>query len=122
MDPKEILRFRNYLLTQNTIFDLELWVMTLIAMKLFLRHDELFNMKVEDFVEDITIVKDDGYVESLAVKVQVMDSYSNSNSAPCSLNVLNRGRRMPYLLLLFSGRIRTFESSVQLCIFLSTCI
>ena len=49
----------------------QVWVMILIAVKTFLRYDELYKIKLEGFVEDLCIVQDDGFVDVLAFQIQV---------------------------------------------------
>jgi hypothetical protein len=41
LTPWELLSLRDRLLSTNSLWDLEFWVMTLIAIKLFLREDEV---------------------------------------------------------------------------------
>ena len=45
--------------------------MTLLACKLFLRHSELINIKIEDFNLDCSTVSDEGDVSGLLLEVKV---------------------------------------------------
>ncbi len=70
MTPTELLKLRGRLLRSNSLFDFEIWVMILIACRLFLREDEVSSLKIEDLVPEITSVKSNEYVEGISFQVQ----------------------------------------------------
>jgi hypothetical protein len=70
LTPTELLKLRGRLLSSNSLFDFEIWVMIIIACRLFLREDEVSSLKIEDVVPEITSVKSNGYVEGIAFQIQ----------------------------------------------------
>jgi hypothetical protein len=70
LTPMELQNVRMRLLSTNKLEDLRLYTMILLSIKLFLRSDEVINLKLEDIVKDVCIVKDGGIVEALAFRVQ----------------------------------------------------
>lgn len=60
LQPHQLLKIRAYLLSSNSIWDFQIYVMILISCRMFLREDELANMKFEDINADITTVKAGG--------------------------------------------------------------
>jgi hypothetical protein len=81
LTPMELQDIRMRLLSTNKLEDLRLLTMILLSIKLFLRSDEIINMKIEDVVEDVTIVKD-SFIEALALRVQ-----GKSDSSPVILSL-----------------------------------
>ena len=66
--PMELLRIRSSLLSTNKLVDLQLWCIIMISICLFLRHDEYYNMKIEDIVWDLCIFKN-GLPVALTIQV-----------------------------------------------------
>jgi integrase len=56
------------LVSTNKIEDLQLYCIILVFIHLFLRHDEISNIKVEDIQQDLSILKE-GAVAALAIRV-----------------------------------------------------
>lgn len=67
--PGEIRQLRDYLTSSGNISDFQLYVMILVGIKLFLRAEELLNIKVEDFPPDFQIVNK-LRIKSIAINVQ----------------------------------------------------
>ena len=70
LTPFHVRRLRSHLLSTNDNNLLQLYVMILMGIKLFLRADELINMKMSDFLIDLQIVNEVSGVTGLAVKVK----------------------------------------------------
>ena len=66
--PMQLRQLRQHLLGQNTHTGLMYWTMIVVGVKLFLRVDEILNMKVEDFQTDHFLIKPTN-VEALAVRI-----------------------------------------------------
>jgi hypothetical protein len=71
LTPWELVDIRTFLLSSNDLFDLMLWVVTLVAVKLFLREDEYDGITGDSIVKDISIIGSDLLVEGLALRIQV---------------------------------------------------
>jgi hypothetical protein len=54
----------------NTVWDLMIWTMTLVACILFLREDEVASLAFESINYDLCIVNDNRTVEGVSLKVQ----------------------------------------------------
>jgi hypothetical protein len=70
LSPWELISMRTYLISQNTVWDLMIWTMTLVACMLFLREDEVASLSFESINYDLCIVNDNGTVEGVSLKVQ----------------------------------------------------
>ena len=79
LTPKELLFLRRSWLSSNKLVDLQAWVMTLLAVKLFLRDSELSGsdsdnnptgLQISSFVPAISIVSPNGLVEALGVRIK----------------------------------------------------
>jgi hypothetical protein len=97
LTPSELLKLRGRLLSSNLISDFEIWVMVIVACRMFLREDEVSSLKCEDIVPDVTCVKASGYVEGIAFQVQgkcdknpvILMMWSDPNfPALCPVNAL----------------------------------
>ena len=82
LTPWELLDIRQKLLSSNSLSDLQVWLMILLACRMFLRHEELASLKFESFNKDISIVKPDCNVEALAIQV-----FGKSDRAPVILQI-----------------------------------
>jgi hypothetical protein len=67
--PGELRKIRRFLLSQNTVRAMMLWVMILVGTKLFLRIDEVLNLQMEAFLPHYFVVKS-GDVVSLLVEIK----------------------------------------------------
>jgi integrase len=67
--PAELRQLRAYLLNQNTLEGLMIWTMTILGIKLFLRMDEVLNLKYGHFLPKYFVVKP-GHVDSLLVHIK----------------------------------------------------
>lgn len=67
--PSDIRRLRNYLIASNTVEGLKLYLIIIIAVKLFLRSDEFGNIEFSDIVAGMTVVTASG-VEALVFRVK----------------------------------------------------
>ncbi|KAI8848822.1 hypothetical protein BC829DRAFT_443451 [Chytridium lagenaria] len=70
--PHELLDVRDHLIGSEatTLWDLELWVCTLIAIRLFLWCDEVINIEFEDIQDNLSLITTDLTLESLVIKIQ----------------------------------------------------
>jgi hypothetical protein len=68
LDPWELLRVRNALIATNNLWDLQFACMLLVGCALFLREDELSNIRVSDLDFELTSVNT--AIDSVAVKIQ----------------------------------------------------
>jgi hypothetical protein len=66
-----VLQIREYLLTSADPLDLMMCVMMILGINLFLRFDEICNMRLDQFLPNLTQVEDDGMVKAIFVTVQV---------------------------------------------------
>lgn len=69
LSPSMLRRLHSNLTTGNDIFDFQLWTMIIIGTSLFLRADELLNLKIEDFDMKYNIVHPTS-IRNVAVWVQ----------------------------------------------------
>jgi hypothetical protein len=69
--PSQLLTLKESLTVENSLWDYQLYVMTVLSVKLFLRQDELLDLCVESFRGDLFDLTEDGFPNGLAVKVQV---------------------------------------------------
>ena len=67
--PIELKEMRTLLLSTNTLEDVQLFCIILVSIHLFLRHDEFSNIKVEDIQRDLSVIKENGVVESIVIRV-----------------------------------------------------
>lgn len=70
LTPWEIADMRECLVNSNNLFDLQLYVMILLSIKLFLREEELASIKIESFNEDLFVISSTGFVEGLSLFIQ----------------------------------------------------
>ncbi len=71
LTPTELLKLRGRLIiSSNSFFDFEIWVMIVIACRLFLREDNVSSLKLEGVLPEITSVKSNGYVEGIHFQIQ----------------------------------------------------
>jgi integrase len=70
--PGEIRQLRRYLICSGSVANLQVYVMILLGIKLFLRADELINMKVEDFVPSYQVFTNGKLVKALPLKIKGM--------------------------------------------------
>jgi hypothetical protein len=68
--PKEVHSIRKLLLSSNQLSDLQLYVMVLVAIFLFLRHDEVYNLKFDDYEPSLSMTHPNGRVSCLVFKVK----------------------------------------------------
>jgi len=68
--PKEVHAIRKLLLSSNQLSDLQLYVMVLVAIFLFLRHDEVYNLSFDDYQPSLSMTHSDGRVSCLVFKVK----------------------------------------------------
>ncbi|RHZ41230.1 hypothetical protein DYB31_003555, partial [Aphanomyces astaci] len=61
---------RTHLLSSNSLDDFQLFTMVLVSIKLFLRSDELVQLKGSDICYELTVVDTLGFVEAMAFVVQ----------------------------------------------------
>jgi hypothetical protein len=73
--PSDICLLRNHLLSSKSIVSLQTYVIILIAIALFLRHDEFHDIEMCHFVADTFQVHDD-QVEALVLKVSSATDYT----------------------------------------------
>jgi hypothetical protein len=57
--PKDLRRIREYLLAQNTLVGLQTYTACLLGCKMFLRPDEVLPIRIEQFIPELFIVKND---------------------------------------------------------------
>lgn len=70
LSPWEVDAMRQKLVSSNKIEDLQLFVIILIAIKLFLRSDEFLAITGVQILWDLTLINDDNSIESLAIQIQ----------------------------------------------------
>ncbi|KAJ3092375.1 54S ribosomal protein L39, mitochondrial [Quaeritorhiza haematococci] len=70
LTPFELLDIRRYLVDRNNLCDLQLYVMTLIAIRLALRDDELVALRVDSINWSPCTIRDNGEIINLAFTVQ----------------------------------------------------
>ena len=68
IQPQELIAVRRRLLSSGKVEDFQLYVIILLAVKLFLRHDDFHTLRVEDIIPDLCNITENG-VESIAFKV-----------------------------------------------------
>ncbi|MGH7974033.1 MAG: hypothetical protein ACREBR_00805, partial [bacterium] len=68
--PTELLLLRNYLVSSNDIAKFQTYVMVLVSTKLFLRANEVINLRIEDILLPYSNTRLDGATISLLVKVK----------------------------------------------------
>lgn len=72
LTPWELIAIKDYCVSSNKLWELMFWTMTIVATKLFLRHDEITNLKFSDanqencLNKELTVFNADGSIESLA--------------------------------------------------------
>ena len=66
--PSDERLLRNHLLSSRTLVSLQTWVIMIIAIRLFLRHDEFHSIRFERFLAEFFVITDNR-VESLALQV-----------------------------------------------------
>ena len=69
MRPKDVRKIRDYLLTGNNIVFLGVYVMILIAIRIFLRADEVITIRLADFYTDLTLRTLDEKIHGLCIRV-----------------------------------------------------
>ena len=67
LTPSQVRHLHVHLLSTNTVEALQLYVMILMGIKLFLRADELLNLKTSNFCPELFIVSELGIVFRLPV-------------------------------------------------------
>ncbi|KAH9148838.1 hypothetical protein AeRB84_007935, partial [Aphanomyces euteiches] len=82
LTPMEVQDIRQYLLTTNQLSDLRLFVMIIMSIKLFLCSDKILQIKVENLVPDVCVIRNDHVVESLAFEIQ-----GKSDDVPVTLTL-----------------------------------
>jgi hypothetical protein len=76
LTPFELMDMRSKMISSNKLWDLQFWVMTIIACRLFLRSDELCDLKYtseknENCLNwDVTIIRPDGRVEAIGFNIK----------------------------------------------------
>jgi integrase len=68
--PDEIRKLQQHLCSDNDIRNLQVYTMTLISIKCFLRADEVISIKLDHFDKDFCMVNNGYRVESLCLKVR----------------------------------------------------
>jgi hypothetical protein len=74
LTPWELRDIRQSLLCQNKLVGLMNWVIILLAVKLFLRSEEVCGIRIEDFKLELTTFSGDGRVTGLCVDIQVYNN------------------------------------------------
>ena len=70
LSPWEVATLRRNLVNTNRIEDLQLFVIILVAIKLFLRSDEFLTIRSCDLNWELTLINDDHSISSLCIKIQ----------------------------------------------------
>jgi len=66
--PSDLRHLQKYLLSFGSLSDLQFWVMIIVAVSLFLRHDELHNIQADHFKEDLFEMYS-GRIDSLVIEI-----------------------------------------------------
>jgi hypothetical protein len=83
LTPNELLQVRDRLCSSNSLWDFQLYTMIILGVKLFLRSDELCSLTIEQFSEELAIVKGDyEFLEGIAVVI-----HGKSDKSPVTLQV-----------------------------------
>jgi hypothetical protein len=69
--PWELLNFRNTFVNSNDMWDLQIYVMTILTVKQAFRESECETIKIESFEPDLFIFNNDNIIVSLCVTVMV---------------------------------------------------
>lgn len=70
ISPWELLKFRTYLMSTNNLWDLQMYVMTLVSIKLFLREEEIGGMRINHFMSDLFVINDSGDINKSMCRSQ----------------------------------------------------
>ena len=76
LSPRELRILRKRLISSNSLTDLELWTMIIVSVYLFLRNDDVRNLKFSDLESvncinwDLTQISEDGFVECIGFTIQ----------------------------------------------------
>ncbi|KAJ3092383.1 hypothetical protein HK102_007989 [Quaeritorhiza haematococci] len=73
LTPFELRRIRQYLVSHNALFEYQLWVMTLLCIRMGLRDDEMESLAVESIDWSISKARESGEVVQIAFAVQGKD-------------------------------------------------
>ena len=71
LTPWEVMDIRSSLMSTNGLYELQLWTMTLLGIKLFLREYELGSLRVKDILLPLSCISAEGSVKGLCVKILV---------------------------------------------------
>ena len=74
--PSDLLLLRTHLLSSNSITGLQTWCIVIIAVKLFLRPDEVLSLRVDSIQQDLIIWKD-GHCHSVTFQVMGKCDWQN---------------------------------------------
>ena len=66
--PCDLRAIRTYLLSNNGIIGVQSWTIALLAVKLFLRPDEVLSIRMDDVLDNL-IIRKDGHVHSVTINV-----------------------------------------------------
>jgi hypothetical protein len=69
--PWEILNLRNKLISTNDMWDLQIFVMIILSVRLALRENECESIQISSFENDLFIFNNDGVLISLCLTVMV---------------------------------------------------
>ena len=67
--PSEVHALRRNLTSTNQLKDLQLYCMILMAIYLFLRHDDIYDLEFASYIPHLSTVRSDGSVDNLVFKV-----------------------------------------------------